>query len=55
VIVPVRRIRRQELVQTVWQRRAGLARLRVAAGSGTEASVAHLELSTARTLFETLR
>jgi hypothetical protein len=27
----------------------------VAAGSGTEASVAHLELSTARTLFETLR
>jgi putative membrane protein len=55
VIVPVRRIQRQELVQTVWQRRAGLARLRVAAGSGTEASVAHLELSTARTVFEALR
>ena len=55
VIVPTRRVQRHELFQTPFQRRAGLAGFRVAAGAGTRASVTHLEEPVARALFERVR
>jgi putative membrane protein len=55
VIVPTRRVQRHELFQTPWQRRAGLAGFRVAAGAGTSAAVTHLEEPVARALFERVR
>jgi putative membrane protein len=49
------RLQEHSLAQDPLQRRARLARLAVAVGSGRRAAVAHLELDVAREAFERLR
>jgi putative membrane protein len=55
LVARVARLQEHSLAQTPLQRRAGLARLAVAVGSGRRAAVAHLELAVARALFDRLR
>ena len=54
VIVPRRRLQEHAVRQSVFQRRASLASLSVAAGAGTRTGVAHLEAAVAGRLFAEL-
>jgi putative membrane protein len=55
LIADTHRLQEHSLAQTLPQRRAALETLSITVGSGTTGSIAHLELSTARSLFARLR